>query len=614
MPDQNPAAPPRFQPLAPFERDTLNRIFWYGVEHHAAREALRHRQDGAWQAASFAEAGARVTRLAAALELLGVRSGDRVALLSENRPEWALGDYAVLALGAVTVPIYPTLPADQVRHILADSGAAVVLASTPEQVEKLRGVRDTLPALRHVVGFDGADGPEVPRLTTLLERIAPPAGWAAALRERAFAVAPEALATLIYTSGTTGVPKGVMLTHRNLAVMVAATAQHGAFELEPGDVALSLLPLSHVLERAACYFYWERGVATAYAESIEQVAENLREVRPHTMTAVPRLFEKIYLRVTGTPGVKGRIARWAAGVAQPVTEARLAGRALPPTLALQHHLADRLVYAKLRAATGGRVRMFISGGAPLTPEVGRFFYAAGLRIHEGYGLTETAPVLAANRPGETRFGTVGVPYPGVELRLAGNGEILARGPSVMQGYWQQPEASAAALEPDGWLHTGDVGAFDADGFLRITDRIKDLIVTANGKNIAPQPIENRVALSPYVAQALMFGDRRPYPVMLVVPDWEALKQWAVEHGIELADRLRAARDAQLQAFLEGEVLGRLHGLARFERPKKLAIIPEALSIESGMLTPTLKVKRRAAEQRYRELIEALYSAPAPAAT
>jgi long-chain acyl-CoA synthetase len=434
------------------------------------------------------------------------------------------------------------------------------------------------------------------------------AAWAEALRVRADAVAPDDLATLIYTSGTTGVPKGVELTHFNLAAMVAATVQHGSIALEPGQAALSVLPLSHVFERAADYLFWWGGVAIHYAEGMPTVARDVGEVRPHHMIAVPRLFEKIHAAVTGTPGLKGRIARWAVRVAHEAVEARTHDLALAGGTTVQLALADRLVYARLRARMGGRLQTFICGGAPLAPEVGALFHAARMPIYEGYGLTETSPVLAANRPGDTRLGTVGVPYPGVRLRVGEQGELQARGPSVTRGYWGNPEATAAAFTPDGWFRTGDVGHVDADGFVHVTDRLKDLIVTAGGKNLAPQPLEQLVAASPYVAQAIMIGDRRPFPVMLVVPDFDALAVWAEEADVDAADRAALAAHPRLRELLEREVRERLAAAARYEQPKRVAVLPAELTIEEGLLTPSLKVRRRAVETRYRDVIEGLYAA------
>ena len=603
-------------PLPQPERDTLTKLFFAAVDRYGRADAMRYKADGRWRELSHAELEARVTRLAAALDELGIARGERVALLAENRPEWAISDYAALALGVIDVPIYPTLPAPQIEYILRDCAARLVFVSTREQLDKILAVRGRLPALEHVVIYDDpqAEEPGVRRFAELLEagRHAVEAGRAGDLRARALAVEPHDVATLIYTSGTTGDPKGVMLTHRNLAGNVAAAIAHGIIEVQPGQTALSFLPLSHVLERMVDYYFFERGACLAYAESIEKLPENLAEVAPDYIVAVPRVFEKIYAKVMGATGPKHYVVRWARKVGREVAERRLAGRGLPAGLALRQRVADRLVFAKLRQRTGGRLRAAISGGAPLPPEIARFFFAAGLPIYEGYGLTETSPVLTCNRMGALRPGTVGQVVPGTELRLeAESGEIVVRGPQVMQGYWNRPEASAAVLEPDGWLHTGDVGELDEDGFLRITDRIKNLIVTAGGKNIAPQPIENLAAMSPYIAQAVMIGDGRPFPVLLVVPDFENLRRWAKIHHLDTGSRERLIGEERVRGMLEHEALKRLSGLARYELPKKVALLPEEFTIEAGLLTPTLKVRRSAVARAHRARIEELYAGTAP---
>jgi long-chain acyl-CoA synthetase len=590
-------------------RRSLTEVFYHGVDTHAAHPAVQFKAADRWVPRTHADVEADVAALAATLEELGLRPGDRLAILAENRPEWLVADYAGLCLGAVTSPLYSTLPANQLQPILADNGARIVVVSTAEQLEKVLSVRASLPHIEHVIAIDDpGDAGGVLRWTAVLEggrRRGEP--WRAELRSRALAIDPSNTATLIYTSGTAGTPKGVMLSHGNLAYMVAATHRHGSLPITPGEIGLSLLPLSHVLERAVGYYYWDSGATIAYAESIEKAADNLREVRPHFMVAVPRLFDKIYAKVKSARGVKRKLVDWAERVGGPVADARVGAGPAPAAARAQHALADRLVFAKLRQATGGRIKAFICGGAPLAADVARFFYAAGLPIYEGYGLTETSPVLTANRPGATRFGSVGVPYPAVQVRLDGDNQILARSPGVMQGYWNRPADTAAVISEDGWFRTGDVGEIDPDGFVRITDRIKDLIVTAGGKNIAPQPVEISVTQSPLVSQAVMIGDRRPYPVMLVVPDWAALQAHAQDRGVPLEGSDPAALSERARAIVEREVFERLAQFARYEVPKKLALLQDELSIEAGLLTPTLKVRRRAVEERYRHLVESLYT-------
>jgi long-chain acyl-CoA synthetase len=573
--------------LEPFERSTLTATFLGAVDRFDTLPAQRWWNGTRWSQRSYHEALDEVARAAAWLIDRGVAAGDRVAILSENRPEWALFDYAILCLGAATVPVYPSLPADQVAHILEDAGACGVLVDTAAQREKVEragaGSVDWVTTFERVGRLEPVD-----------------------LRAIASAVSPDHLATVVYSSGTTGPPKGVMLSHGNLAYMVAATAQHGSVPAGPGDSCLSILPLSHVLERAAAYYFWDQGVTIAYARSIDTLAEDLATVRPHVMVSVPRLFEKLHARVMDASGVRGRLGRWADGVARDVVDREAVGA--EPTLwdRLKETAARLTVFSTLRRRTGGRLRGFISGGAPLSPAVAPLFIAAGMPIYEGYGLTETSPVLTANRPGALRLGTVGVPYPGVDVRIADNGEILARGPGIMQGYWNAPEATAESIDGEGWFHTGDVGRIDA-GFLRITDRLKDLIVTAGGKNIAPQPVESEVMRSPYVAQAVMVGDRRAFPAVLVVPDWEAVDRWAAEQGLDLSEREAATRDPRLLELLHDETVDRVRDFARHETPRRLSLLPEEFTVESGLLTPTLKARRRAIEQRFHGAIEKLYA-------
>jgi len=573
-------------PLAPYAEQTVAALFLAAVDRHRELPALGRATETT--RLSYREVEARVAHVAAALTVLGVQAGDRVALLSENRPEWALVDYAALSIGAITVPIYPTLPARQVGEILVDCEPKVVFVSDAVQSGKLP------VGTRPIVAFDAPadrDGPIAPFDALLDSTRAPTTDAVASWRAGARSVRAEDLATLIYTSGTTGAPKGVMLTHGNLAAMVAGTRQHGSIGVVPGEVSLSILPLSHVFERAAAYYFFAHGVTIVYAESMQTVARDVLAVRPHHLVAVPRLFEKVHHAVTGARGPKGMIARRAAATAVPYVAALTRGRR--PSLArrLAHALADRVVYRVLRERMGGRLRTFICGGAPLDAQVGAIFHAAGMPIYEGYGLTETSPVISANKPGAIRLGSAGVPYPGVTVRLGAEQEIQVLGPGVMRGYWGQPEASAAAFTADGWFRTGDVGTIE-QGVLLVIDRLKDLIVTAGGKNVAPQPLEQRVLASPYIAQAVLIGDRRPYLVMLLVPDEDAAPE--------------GEPDA-LPSQLAAEVATHLQDVARVERPKRVALVREAFTVENGMLTPTLKVRRRLVARAYASLLDELYA-------
>ncbi len=572
--------------------------------------ALRSKRAGRWVDIGYRDMAERVQDLSIGLQELGVRRGDRVAILSENRPEWAIADYACLAARCTDVPIYPTLPARQAEYILRDSGAVAVLVSNAAQLEKVAKVRERLPALAHIIALDdSAAGPGVLRFEQVLER-----GRAARARHpnwkaSALEVVADDLATLIYTSGTTGDPKGVMLSHGNIASNVTTSVALFSFTAE--DECLSFLPLSHIFERMfGHYCMFHAGVVINYAQSVDTVPADMQEIRPHLMASVPRLYEKIYSRVldsvrTSSP-LRKRIFAWSRQVGERWAEATIARRRVSPALKLQRAVADRLVFAKLRARTGGRIRFFISGGAPLSPEIARFFYAAGLPILEGYGLTETSPVMAVNTFQDHRLGTVGKAIPDVEIRIAPDGEIVTRGPNVMCGYFNKPQATAEAIDEEGWFHTGDIGIIDADGYLSITDRKKDLIVTAGGKNIAPQPIEILAKTSKFVSSAVMIGDRRPFPIMLVVPNPAQVKGWVEHKGLPDGDLQQLLEHPDVRQKIEREVRMTLRDLAQFEMPKKLLILPNEFTVEAGELTPTLKVRRRIVEEHNRQAIEALY--------
>ncbi|UCG87060.1 MAG: long-chain fatty acid--CoA ligase [Gemmatimonadota bacterium] len=588
--------------------DTLTQLFFNAIDRFSSkRAALRYKKGGVWHDITHFELSRQVHHVALGLMELGIKPGDRIAILSANRPEWAVADYACLTACCADVPIYPTLTASQVAYILKDSEACAAFVADDEQCKKVLAHRDDLSALRHVIAFD--DGvPDAVSLRELIQRGAAAESNYPHYKETACSVDRDSLATLIYTSGTTGDPKGVMLTHHNITSNVLAGLK--VIEIGPNDSCLSLLPLSHSFERmAGHYIMLHAGTTINYAESIEQVPANLLEVRPSIVLSVPRLFEKIYARVLENAMAGGSVTRriffWARRNAETWADVKLSGGSIPITLAVKKKIADRLVFSKLQARTGGRVRFFVSGGAPLSPEIARFFYAAGIPIIEGYGLTETAPLISVNPLEAPHIGTVGPAVPGVEVRIAPDGEILCRGPNVMQGYYNRPEATSEAIDPEGWFHTGDIGELDAQGYLRITDRKKDIIVTAGGKNIAPQPIENMVKTNKYILNAVMIGDKRRFPIILVVPDEEAVGKWAAERRITIiSNKLLSHPD--IVAMVEREVMGNLRDLASYEMPKKVLIAEQDFTIEAGELTPTLKVKRRVVEQKYREQIEAAY--------
>ena len=596
---------------------TLTRLF-FGALAHDKPDALQVKVKGQYTPISSRTVGDRVRRLALGLQELGIQPGERVAIFSENRPEWAIADFACLTALLTDVPLYPNLPPDQAAYILNDSGAVAIFVSDAAQAAKIAAVRGKCTTLRHVITF--AAEPHAGADHTIAEVEARGAAVddeerRARYRQYALAVKPDDLATLIYTSGTTGEPKGVMLTHDNLYSNVMLAAVQIPFAGK--DVCLSFLPLSHIFERmAGHYLMFQVGCSIAYAESMDTVPIDMQTVRPTIVLSVPRLYEKMYARVLENAlsggAVKKRIFFWARAVAERWADVKLAGGTPRGLLALQYRIAQRLVFSKLQQRTGGRLRYFVSGGAPLAPEINKFFYAAGLVILEGYGLTETSPVITVNTPSQFRISTVGKPVYGVEVMIASDGEILTRGPHVMKGYYNKPEATREAIDGDGWFHTGDIGEL-RDGFLAITDRKKDIIVTAGGKKIAPQPIENALKTNKYISQAVVIGDKRKFPVVLVVPNWEQLEKWARIKNLLWTERAQLLEMPIVHAKIEKEVAGKLVGLAKFETPKKVAVLEHDFSIDSGELTPTLKVKRRVIDKTYRDVIDRLYQDESAAA-
>ena len=590
---------------------TLNQLFFDAIERFAHKPAaLRYKAGGQWHDIPHKELLDRVRHFALGLRRLGVQYHDRVAILSENRPEWAIADFACLCIGVTDVPVYPTLPANQIRYILNDSGAVAICVSTKDQAAKIFEIRKECPALKHIIAFDAdIKGEGVIHIRDLEKSGAEAhkAGEGKNFREEALKVQPDDLATIIYTSGTTGDPKGVMLTHNNIYSNCVLAMP--ALKMSEDDSTLSFLPLSHIFERmAGHYATFGYGATINYAESIDTLVVNLGEIRPTVVMSVPRVYEKIYARVLENAlvsPIKKRIFFWAKKVGEQWADIRLAGGNPSGALAAKYKVAKKLVFSKLAARVGGNLRFFVSGGAPLPADIAKFFYAAGLPIYEGYGLTETSPVIAVNTPATLRLGTVGPVIPGVEVKIAEDGEILTRGPSVMKGYYNKPEATAEVLK-DGWFYTGDIGTFEA-GCLKITDRKKDIIVTAGGKNIAPQPIEGLAKKDKFVSNAVMIGDKRPFCVMLVVPQYEHLDAWAKKEGLAFKDHRELIRMPQVQKKMEEEVMGQFAELAKYERPKKIHLLEHDFTVESGDLTPTLKVKRRVVEKKYQTEIDALYA-------
>ena len=581
---------------------TLTRLFVETVDQLRSHDAYMAPGPEGPVRYSYGDVEDAVRRGSAALRELGLKRGDRAAILSENRIEWPLADFSCLTAGVIDVPIYSTLTPHQVRYIVEDSQASLVFVSDRAQLEKAREALQDVGRDVHLVVFDSEV--DEPGILAWGDFLALGDGEdVEGFRRSALEAEPGDVATLIYTSGTTGDPKGVMLTHGNLSSNVWAARQ--VLPVGPSDASLSFLPLSHVLQRMVDYLFFSSGCVTSHC-SIDAVSQELRRVRPTAVVSVPRLYEKVYQRVTGGAGIKGRLARWAASVGAEWLAKQEAGEVVSGSLSLRYRLADRLVFRKIRAGIGGRLRYFVSGGAPLSPDINRFFHAAGVRILEGYGLTETSPVTNVNTLDHWRIGTVGRPVPGTEIRIAEDGEILIRGPQVMKGYYGLPEKTAEVLAPDGWFATGDIGEISEDGFLRITDRKKDLIKTSGGKYVAPQPIENRLKKNPFIDQAVVVGEARKFCSVLVVPAFDHLVDWARGQKKTVFDVRTLLEDETVQKVLMDQVFSELTDLARFEMPKKIGLLSSAFTVEDGTLTPTQKVKRKEVLRLYVDFIDGFY--------
>lgn len=593
-------------------RDTLPRMFWSRVETSGSLPAQIIRRGGQWRTLDWSAVGEIVRELAQGLLALGRQRGETVALLSTSRAEWVQADLAILSVACVTVPIYATYTPELITHIVNDSQAMILIVENPTQLEKARETMGTMKGLERIIVIEGYEGRDPSVLTweqlrqlgrNNSERLQ------GILAERVASVCREDIATIVYTSGTTGRPKGVIQTHGNHLAALDATVQVTA--VKPGDVHLLFLPLAHAFARLESFMGVHAGLTTAFAESAGRVAQNLREVRPHFFCGVPRFFEKIHAAmlaaVEARSPLKKRIFYWALGVGRAMSRLQQARQAIPPTLRLKHRIAHRLVFAKLHQALGGRLRFAVSGGAPLSREIAEFFHAAGVLILEGYGLTETCPVLTFNRIDQFKFGSVGRALPGIELRIAPDGEVLARGPNIATlGYLKQPDATTEVFKPDGWFHTGDIGRLDEEGFLYITDRKKDLIVTSTGSNIAPQKIENRLRSDPFISQVMVYGDRRPYPVALISVDPEELAKLARAHGITVADYTELTRHPKAVERVARVVQTMNAALLPHEEIRRFAVVPVEFTETCGELTPTQKVKRAVVAGQYRELIESLY--------
>ena len=592
----------------PVPTGTVNQLFFGSVDRFGAKAAFRTIVSDGFVEISYEEMLPRVRSIAGGFTTLGLGRGDRVAVLSENRPEWSQVDYGALCAGVSLVPIHTTLTPIQIGYILRDSGAKAIFASTSEEMGKTLEAVQSLPKAPTVVVFDPIDDlPEgVLGWEEFLEVGRREAGGTSdeEFRADALSVGPEDTATILYTSGTTGDPKGVVLVHNNLFSNAIALTK--VIHVDETDTTLSFLPLSHILQRMVDLVFFAKGATITYGRSVKTIAEDLVISKPTKVVGAPRVFEKFYQAVMDQTGIKGLIVRWAREVGEAWAEEKLAGRRPTWILRLVYRLAHVLVFKKIHDAVGGRLVFFVSGSAPLATHINKFFYSAGIMILEAYGLTETSPGVTHNSPEDFKIGTVGPPIPGTEIRIAEDGEILVRGPQVMKEYFQRPEETAAAFDSDNWFCTGDIGEINEDGHLCITDRKKNLLVTAGGKNIAPGPIENLVKENRFVDQVVMIGDQRHFPALLVVPSFHCLDGWAKSVGVTAKNRRDLLKESRVKEHLGKEVFGALGDLASFERPKKIGLIHEEFTIEGGILTPNQKVKRRVVRDRYGPLIEQVY--------
>jgi long-chain acyl-CoA synthetase len=591
---------------------TIPELFFKSVSERPRSDMFRSKNSsGVYTDVSSEDMQRRVRALRLGLETLGVTKGDRVAILSENRLEWVLADLATLSLGAADVPIYPTLLPDTVEYILKNCEPVIVFVSNEEQARKVADVRSGMPFLRDVISFDKVSIPDVMSIDKLLQiggNLADKHPQSAA--DEIGPAEGADLCSIIYTSGTTGDPKGVMLSHWNFVSNV--TSALDLVHVDQEDRALSFLPLSHVFERMAGYYLMmSAGVSISYAESVETVAADMGLVQPTVMVSVPRLYEKIFARVntaamSGGP-IKRMFFQWAKKVGKEICHLEQAETPVSGWLRFQQGIVDKLVFSKLRARTGGKLRFFVSGGAPLAVHINEFFYAAGLKVLEGYGLTETSPVISVNTFEHNRIGSTGKAMPNTEVMIAADGEILARGPGIMIGYYNNPEATAEMIDEEGWLHTGDIGHVDDEGYVFITDRKKDILVTAGGKNVAPQPIENALKKNKFIAQVVVVGDRRPYLACLVVPNFEELEAWAKDKQLSWTDYDALISMTEVKEKFQRSFDRANANLPSFNSVKRFALLKDEFTLERGELTPTLKVKRNVIQREYQKVIDQLYN-------
>ncbi len=574
---------------------------------------LKLKTDGLYKGITYREFKEQTELFAYGLNSLGLKRNDKISIISENKPEWVYADMAMQMLGIINVPLYPSLTSDSIEYILNDSESKAIIVSTSFQLNKVLKINKNCKHLQHIIIFNEDDEGSSENNVLTFKRVQEQGknlqnNKPDFLKKSSEEIQENDICTIIYTSGTTGEPKGVILTHKNIISNVIGALE--VFPINHNDVFLSFLPLCHIFERMAGYYTaFAAGATIYYAESIEKVATNLQEAKPTLMTSVPRFFERMQSRIlknveTQSP-TKQKIFHWAVETGKRMAIAKKKG-SVPITLSLKHKIADRLVFKKLRERTGGRLRFFISGGAALSKDLGEFFEAVGIQIVEGYGLTESSPVISANRPDDYKFGTVGKPIPGVEVKIASDGEILARGPNIMQGYFKKKKETDETII-NGWLHTGDIGVFDQEGFLMITDRKKHLFKTSAGKYIAPTPIENIFLTSKFIDQFMLIGDRRMFLSALIVPDYEALKEYADAHKIPYANESELTKDERIYKLIEDDMLKLQKKLANYERVRKFALLDKPFTIETGEITPSLKIKRKVVEEKYGNLIEKMYT-------
>ena len=593
---------------------TISQMFDYATTQNLTKVLYYYKKGENWVGLTGLDIRNTVMDLAFGLRAIGVESGQNVAILSNNSPRWAMSDYGVICSGAATVSIYPTLIPSQIEYILNDSESTLIFLENQEQYEKIKSIWSNCPKLKNIIILDDSDTADAENVYTFNSFLEKGSAFSTSsdltFDSLVNTAKPSDLLTLIYTSGTTGNPKGVMLSHENLISNMEGIGKLINFERD--DVFLSFLPLSHVFERMGGHFTaFSRACTVYYAEGIEQVPANLQEAKPTVVLSVPRLYEKMHARIIeglkSAPAARQKIFWWAIDVGRNYSMLSIVGKKIPFLLGIKHKIADKLVYSKVRERMGGRLKFFVSGGAPLSQEIGEFFAAAGITILEGYGLTETSPVLSSNSPEALRYGSVGKPLFNVEIKIADDGEIIAKGPSIMKGYYNNDEATKESIDEDGWFYTGDIGEFDGDGFLKITDRKKNILVTSGGKNVAPAPMENVMVASPYIEQVVVIGDKRNFISALIVPAFEAVESYLAEHDKEVTSHAAIIEHSDVIALIGREVNNAMESFSKYERVKRFALLPRLLTLEKGELTPTLKVVRRIVLSNFDEYVENLYS-------